>query len=158
MDRREFATLLPALLATTALLPDMADAQQANAPASPARGELPTIVSGVYPPGKGHGSNGHESFSFLAGMLTAGNIRLEMHESVQQPGAVHEPVGKHLHSEIWLVKEGVCELMTNGVTRTMKAGDVGICCAGDLHYIKNAGDTQCAYFVVTVGPPEPVQS
>jgi len=158
MNRREFATLLPALLATTALLPDAAGAQQTAAPAPPAKGELPTIVSGVYPPGKGHGSNGHESFSFLAGMLTAGNIRLEMHESVQQPGAVHEPVGKHLHSEIWLVKEGVCELMTNGVTRTMKAGDVGICCAGDLHYIKNAGDTQCAYFVVTMGPPEPVQS
>ena len=166
MDRRSFATLLPSLLAATALLPETALGQAAGDADHPVKGEptpgfgavkghLPTIVSGVYTPGKGHGSNGHESFSYLAGMLTAGNIRVEMHESVQQPGAVHEAIGKHLHNEIWYVKEGQCELMTNGVIRPMGAGDVGVCCAGDLHYIKNAGDTQCTYFVITVGPPEP---
>jgi mannose-6-phosphate isomerase-like protein (cupin superfamily) len=88
-------------------------------------------------------------------MLKAGNIRLEMHETHQEIGAVHEPVGKHLHSEIWLVREGICELTTNGVTRRMGPGDVGLCCAGDLHYVANAGNTPCTYFVVTVGPPEP---
>jgi quercetin dioxygenase-like cupin family protein len=143
MDRREFSVLLPALL--TALLPEGAAAQETS---------LPEIVSGVYPPGKQSGSNGHTSHRYLAGMLKAGNIQLEMHESMQEPGAVHEPVGKHLHNEIWLVREGLCELTTNGVSRMMKPGDVGICCAGDLHYIRNAGDTQCSYFVVTVGPPE----
>ena len=88
-------------------------------------------------------------------MLKAGNIRLEMHETHQEIGAVHEPTGKHLHSEIWYVREGTCELTTNGVTRRMGPGDVGLCCAGDLHYVANAGNTPCTYFVLTVGPPEP---
>jgi mannose-6-phosphate isomerase-like protein (cupin superfamily) len=88
-------------------------------------------------------------------MLTAGNIQIEMHETRQEPGAPHEPIGTHLHNEIWLVREGTCELMTNGVVRTMRAGDVGLCCAGDTHWVRNAGDTPCQYFVVTVGPPEP---
>ena len=97
---------------------------------------------------------GHSSASYLAGMLKAGNIRLEMHESTIQPGAEHEAVGTHLHSEIWLVREGTAELTTNGVARTMVAGDVGICCAGDKHYIANTSDKPVTYFVVTVGPPE----
>jgi mannose-6-phosphate isomerase-like protein (cupin superfamily) len=164
-SRRDFAALLPALLAATTLLPEAAQAQQdSDHPTrgeptlgfgKPKAGDLPIIVSGVYTPSQNGGMKaGHESHSYLAGMLKAGNIQIEMHESIQEPGAVHEPVGKHLHSEIWCVKEGVCELMTNGVIRTMHAGDVGICCAGDQHYIRNAGDTRCTYFVVTVGPPE----
>jgi mannose-6-phosphate isomerase-like protein (cupin superfamily) len=87
-------------------------------------------------------------------MLTAGNIQLEMHETIQEPGALHEPTDKHLHNEIWFVQKGTCELTINGVTRRMNPGDVGLVCAGDLHYIRNAGDTQCTYFVVTLGPPE----
>jgi mannose-6-phosphate isomerase-like protein (cupin superfamily) len=87
-------------------------------------------------------------------MLAAGNIRLEMHESVQQPGAPHEAVGTHKHSEIWLVQRGVGTLYLNGTQYKMEAGDVGLCCAGDEHWIANFGDTELAYFVVTVGPPE----
>ncbi len=77
-----------------------------------------------------------------------------MHETTQAVGAPHEPIGTHLHNELWLVREGTVELMTNGVTRKMVAGDVGICVAGDKHFIKNVGDTTAIYFVVTVGPPE----
>jgi mannose-6-phosphate isomerase-like protein (cupin superfamily) len=162
MDRRQFSALLPALLATSAFAQQNGDADHPTKSeptpgfGKPRSGDLPTIVSGVYTPSAGGGMKaGHESHSYLAGMLKAGNIQIEMHESIQEPGAVHEPVGTHLHSEIWCVKEGVCELMTNGVIRTMRAGDIGICCAGDTHYVKNAGDTRCTYFVVTVGPPEP---
>ncbi len=155
MDRREFATLFPALLAATTLLPETASAQQADSTSHPAKGQLPEIVSGVYPPGPATGSGGRIGHRYLAGMLKAGNIQIEMHETRQEPGTPHEAVGHHLHNEIWLVREGICELTTNGVTRRMVAGDVGICCAGDLHYVANAGDTPCSYFVVTVGPPEP---
>jgi quercetin dioxygenase-like cupin family protein len=45
-------------------------------------------------------------------------------------------------------------LTTNGVARTMVAGDVGICVAGDKHFIANTSDKPVTYFVVTVGPPE----
>jgi quercetin dioxygenase-like cupin family protein len=147
MDRREFATLLPALLACTALAPENALGQS---------GSLPMIESGVYKPTppKAGSQAGHTSSHYLNGMLKAGNIRLEMHESTIQVGATHEPVGTHLHSEIWLVREGTAELTTNGVARKMEAGDVGICVAGDKHFIANTGDAPVTYFVVTVGPPE----
>jgi mannose-6-phosphate isomerase-like protein (cupin superfamily) len=168
MDRREFATLLPALLAATALLPENMNAQQANMDhpvmgtptpgpltGEKPKGTLPELVSGVYTPGGGYGSlPKRKSHRYLIGMLKAGNIQIEIHETIQEVGALHEPTEKHLHNEIWLVKEGVCELTTNGVTRRMVAGDVGLCCAGDLHYVRNAGDTPCTYFVVTAGPPE----
>src|SRR5580704_2335338 len=134
MDRRVFAALLPALLAGSALAPEGVEAQTAAS--------LPTIESGVYKPtpAKAGSMAGHSSSRYLMGMLKAGNIRLEMHESTIEPGAEHEAVGTHLHSEIWLVREGTAQLSTNGVARTMVAGDVGICCAGDKHFIANTSD------------------
>jgi quercetin dioxygenase-like cupin family protein len=114
-----------------------------------------TLASGVFKPQPSKGMvGGHESHQFLTGMLTAGNIRLEMHESVQAPGAPHEAVGTHKHSEIWLVQRGTATLYLNGIEHTMEAGDVGLCCAGDEHWIANKGDAELAYFVVTAGPPE----
>jgi mannose-6-phosphate isomerase-like protein (cupin superfamily) len=169
MDRRPFTSLLPALIAVAASLPDAAGQTPAGTMDHPVMGQptlgpetsaepkgmLPEIVSGVYTPGAGYGSlPKRTSHRYLVGMLKAGDLQIEMHETIQEVGALHEPSEKHLHNEIWLVREGVCELTTNGVTRRMAAGDVGICCAGDYHYIRNAGDTQCTYFVVTVGPPE----
>jgi mannose-6-phosphate isomerase-like protein (cupin superfamily) len=119
------------------------------------RRPMAELTSGVFKPQPGRGMvGGHESHQFLAGMLKAGNIRLEMHESVQAPGAPHEAVGTHRHSEIWLVQRGTGTLYLNGVEHTMEAGDVGLCCAGDEHWIANKGDAELAYFVVTVGPPE----
>jgi len=174
LDRRQFAAMLPALIAAAALTPEAQAQQAAAAPSehpemdhpvhgeptpgfgAPAAGPLQELVSGVYAPSDPSGTApGRTSRHYLIGMLKAGNIRLEMHETHQEAGAVHEATGKHLHSEIWYVREGICELTTNGVTRRMGPGDVGLCCAGDLHYVANAGNTPCTYFVVTVGPPEP---
>jgi hypothetical protein len=105
MDRREFAGLVPALLAIAGTLTGSAEGQVAGQ-AGPTTGggaprALPELSSGVFKPQPGRGmQGGHESHQFLAGMLKAGNIRLEMHESVQQAGAPHEAVGTHKHAEI----------------------------------------------------------
>jgi mannose-6-phosphate isomerase-like protein (cupin superfamily) len=87
-------------------------------------------------------------------MLKAGNIRLEVHETTQEVGAPHEPIETHLHSEIWLVQQGTVELTVNGKAQRLKAGEMGLCVAGDRHYIQNVGETPATYFVVTLGPPE----
>jgi quercetin dioxygenase-like cupin family protein len=147
MDRREFASLLPVLLAASALVPESVEAQN---------GSVSAVESGVYKPtpAKAGSMAGHSSSRYVTGMLKAGDIRLEMHESTIEPGAQHEAVGTHLHSEIWLVREGTAELTTNGVAKTMADGDVGICVAGDKHFIANTSDKPVTYFVVTVGPPE----
>lgn len=132
MDRREFAALFPALLACSAAVPEVARAQS-----SPSA--LPFIESGVFPPAPPKSGKVKERVSrhYITGMLKAGNVRLEMHETTQAPGAPHEPIGTHLHNELWLVREGTVELMTNGVSRKMVAGDLGICIAGDERFIKN---------------------
>ncbi len=151
MNRREFSTLLPALLSVAALLPEAAEAQTAAAAAT----TLPPLKSGVYPPSAPSGSpTGRSSKRLVMGMLP-GNIRCEAHVTTIEPGTPHEAIGTHLHSEIWYVTEGTPTLMTNGVERLMNVGDLGICSAGDTHYIANYSKSRCSYFVITAGPPEP---
>jgi mannose-6-phosphate isomerase-like protein (cupin superfamily) len=83
------------------------------------------------------------------------NIRLEAHVTFLAPGAPPEKIDHHKHSEMWFMREGTATLMTAGTTRTLKAGDMGLCIAGDDHTITNASATEPAsYFVVSVGPPE----
>lgn len=148
MNRREFSALLPAFLSAAALLPEAA---QAQAPTS-----YPPLASGPYPPGREYVQQpGRNSHRFFAGMLPD-NIRSECHVTTIEPGTPHEPVGKHLHSEIWFVAEGTVSLNINGTEHVLNQGDVGLCAAGDLHYVTNIGKTRSTYFVITVGPPEPL--
>jgi mannose-6-phosphate isomerase-like protein (cupin superfamily) len=132
----------------TLLLGAAAGIGSAEAQGSAAAGSgssVKELKSGVFKPQPGRGmQKGHESHSFLSGMLKAGNIRLEMHESVQQPGAPHEAVGTHKHSEIWLIQRGTATLYLNGTEHKLEAGDVGLCCAGDEHWIANKGDSELA--------------
>jgi mannose-6-phosphate isomerase-like protein (cupin superfamily) len=151
MDRRTFSALLPMLFAAPAL----AAKAQAQTPASPAPAPLAKLVSGQYLPGEpSHPNSPRVSRSFLRGLLPD-NIRLESHLTVLAPGAPAEPIEHHKHSEMWFVREGTVTLMTAGITRTLKAGEMGLCIAGDDHSITNASKTEPAsYFVVSVGPPE----
>ena len=154
MNRREFSALLPMLLAAPALAP-VAEGQAA-APQSTAPHALAALSSGLYPPGPPTAppTATHISHHYILGMLPD-NIRLEAHDSWQAPGAPHEAIGHHKHSEIWCVRSGDADLMTAGVTRRLKAGDMGLCIAGDAHYIANASQTEpVSYLVLTVGPPE----
>jgi mannose-6-phosphate isomerase-like protein (cupin superfamily) len=154
MNRRDFSALLPMLLAAPALVP-MAEAQTGS-PAAAATASLPKLKSGQYVPGEASGNQRpvRTSHRFLMGMLPD-NIRLESHFTVLAPGAPPEPIEHHKHSEMWFIHEGTATLMTSGTTRTLKAGDMGLCVAGDDHYISNASKTEPAsYFVVSVGPPE----
>jgi hypothetical protein len=149
MNRREFSTLLPMLLAAPALGPSAQG--QAAAPHT-----LPTLASGQFPPGPPTAppTATHISHHYLQGMLPD-NIRLEAHDSWQAPGAPHEAIGHHKHSEIWFIRSGEADLMTAGVTRRLKAGDIGICIAGDGHFIANASQSEpVTYLVLTVGPLE----
>ena len=98
------------------------------------------LSSGTFSPGPSYGSLAKRvSHRYLIGMLLAGNIRLEMHETIQEPGALHEPVDTHKHNEIWLVQRGSAVLFINGVEHRMEAGDVGLVTAGDKHWVKECG-------------------
>ena len=151
MDRRDFSALLPMLLALPALAPE------ALAQAAPEHvAALPKLASGEYAMGEAYGSQRptRTSHRFLLGMLPD-NIRLEAHLTELAPGAPNEPIDHHKHSEMWFMREGTATLMTAGASRTLKAGDMGLCVAGDDHSTSNASKTEAAsYFVLSVGSPE----
>jgi mannose-6-phosphate isomerase-like protein (cupin superfamily) len=153
MNRREFSALLPLFVAAPALAAAEAQSAAPQTPAMPA--SLPKLASGQYVWGEAqHPQSPRVSHSFLRGMLPD-NIRLESHVTFLAPGAPAEPIEHHKHTEMWFVREGTVTLMTAGVTRTLKAGDMGLCIAGDDHFVTNASKTEPAsYFVVSVGPPE----
>jgi mannose-6-phosphate isomerase-like protein (cupin superfamily) len=146
MNRREFSAVLPLLVMAPPFCP--AESQTAAI--------LPRLESGQFPEAipRGPSATGRTQSRLLLGMLPD-NIRLESHVTTLAPGAPPEPIEHHKHTEMWLIREGAISLMTAGATRTIKAGDMGLCIAGNEHSVSNASKTEPAsYFVVTVGLPE----
>lgn len=158
MDRRVFTSLLPALLAGGTFV--SADGQQTSSQArgtgttksQPGRGAGP-LTSGPLRPGPAYGSLPKRvSHRYISGVLQNGHIALGMHETTQEVGAPHEPVDVQPHNEIFFVQRGVATLYINGIEYRLEAGDAGLVCAGDAHWVMNGGDTELSYLVVTLGP------
>jgi len=118
--------------------------------------QLPKLVSGRYPqiePANPQPSP-RVSMRFLMGMLPD-NIRLEAHFTHLAPGAPPEPIGARKYTEMFFIHEGAARLITEGVTRDLAVGEMGVCIAGGQFTIYNASQTEpTSYFAVTVGPPE----
>ena len=67
---------------------------------------------------------------------------------VERPTLAHH----HVHTEMWLIREGTVELTLNGKTQQLGPGSVGFVHSNEEHGIKNLGDTPASYFVVAIGP------
>jgi len=139
--RRELFSLLPAML-MPALLPFEASAEQD-----------PAIPSTMYPFEKlpVHTSNGTEGRHVLKGKLATGES-LEVHETTLAPGGAPHPPHRHVHSEMWLIRQGTVEITVNGASSQLGPGAVGFVHSNDEHGIKNVGATPASYFVVAIGP------
>ena len=77
---------------------------------------------------------------------------LEVHETTLPPGAMPHAAHRHVHSEMWLIREGTVQLTINSTSHVMGPGSVGFVHSNDEHAIKNVGTTPATYFVVAVGP------
>jgi mannose-6-phosphate isomerase-like protein (cupin superfamily) len=141
ITRRDLCSMLPAVL-LPAILPAQASAQQDK-----------SLPSEMYPFDKLtiSPSNGAQIRHVLKGQLATGES-LEVHETTLAPGGAPHPPHHHVHSEMWLIREGTVEIMVNGVSHRLGAGSVGFVRSNDEHGIKNVGDTPATYFVVAVGP------
>jgi len=87
----------------------------------------------------------------LKGKLATGES-LEAHETTLPPGGMPHPPHHHVHSEMWLIREGTVELTINGKGHVIGPGGLGFVHSNDEHGIKNIGSTAATYFVVAVGP------
>jgi quercetin dioxygenase-like cupin family protein len=85
------------------------------------------------------------------GRLATGES-VELHETTVAVGGAPHPPHRHLHSEMFLVREGTMEFTVNGKGYKMAPGSAGFASSNDEHGVKNAGDTPLTYFVVAVGP------
>ena len=95
--------------------------------------------------------NGSDIRSVLKGKLATGEA-LEVHETTLPPGGMPHAPHHHVHSEMWLIREGTVQLTINGTSHVMGPGSVGFVHSNDDHGIKNVGRTPAIYFVVAVGP------
>ena len=96
-------------------------------------------------------SNNAQFRPILKGKLATGES-LEAHETTLPPGGMPHAPHHHLHSEMWLIREGTVELTINGTGHVIGPGGLGFVHSNDEHGIKNIGTTPATYFVVAVGP------
>jgi quercetin dioxygenase-like cupin family protein len=139
--RRELFSMLPAALVPAILKSDGSSAEEHAMP------------SAVYPFDKLpiRTPNNAQIRGVLKGKLATGES-LEVHETTLLPGGAPHPPHHHVHSEMWLIREGTVELTINGTNYRLGAGSVGFVHSNDEHGIKNVGESPATYFVVAIGP------
>src|SRR3974390_638786 len=102
LTRRELCLVFP-----VALLPALLAAES---------GQQPTALpSSMYPFGElpVQASNGAQFRAVLKGKL-ATSESLEVHETTLPAGGAPHPPHQHVHSEMWLIREGTVEITVNG--------------------------------------------
>ena len=141
ITRREVCLLLPGALFSAVMRPEGMAAQDGSMPSA----MYPFEKLPIRTPNKA------EIRDVLKGKLATGES-LEVHETTLLPGGAPHPPHHHLHSEMWLIREGTVELTVNGTSYRLGPGSVGFVHSNDEHGIKNVGTTPATYFVVAVGP------
>lgn len=141
VTRRQLCSILPAVMLPAMVSPP-ASAEQDKA-----------MPSTIYPFEKlpVQTTNQAQIRPVLKGKLVTGES-LEVHETTLPPGGAPHAPHHHVHSEMWLIREGTVELTVNGTSYTIGPGSVGFVRSNDEHGIKNIGTTPAMYFVVAIGP------
>jgi quercetin dioxygenase-like cupin family protein len=96
-------------------------------------------------------ASGTETRHVLKGKLATGES-IETHETTLPPGVMPHPPHHHVHTEMFLLREGTLELTVNGTSYRLGPGTVGFVRSNEEHGVKNVGTTPANYFVVEIGP------
>ena len=144
--RREMCKMLPALLPLMSGLDASASADGALPSATFSFDKLPVQVAD------------HAEFRrIMKGKLATGEA-VEVHETTLPPNGFPHPPHQHVHSEMWLIREGTVELTINGKSHVVGAGGLGFVRSNEEHGIRNVGSTPASYYVVAIGPGADTQA
>jgi mannose-6-phosphate isomerase-like protein (cupin superfamily) len=145
VTRREWCAAIPAMLAPTVLF-------SASAPPE-AAAEGQVLPTAMYPFAKliPRATNAGVIRDVLKGKLATGES-VEVHETTLAPEAAPHPPHRHLHTEMWLIREGIVELTVEGKSTQMGPGSVGFVRSNEEHGIKNISTQPSTYYVVAIGP------
>lgn len=146
LNRREMCLLLPAILP----IASQSAGSQENSLNSGAfhYDQLPLHIA----------NNNAQIRMIMRGKLATGE-GIEVHETTLPPGgAPTVATHHHLHSEMWLVRDGTIELTVNGKAYPLGPGSVGFARSNDEHGIRNIGNTEATYFLIAVGPGAELQT
>ena len=142
LKRREMCSMLPAM-AIPAVLAGSVNAEEAKV--------LPSEMFPFEKMSPHKNGAAAEIRSVMKGKLATGES-IEVHQTTLVPGGMPHPPHRHIHSEMWLIREGTVELTVEGKSTQMGPGSVGFVHSNDEHGIKNVGNAPATYFVVAIGP------
>lgn len=144
ITRRQVVSALPAAFFLTAALPEFSMATEEQA------GGVP---SAVYPFDRlpVHESPHVTTRHILKGKLATGEA-VEVHETTLPAGGAPHPPHHHVHTEMWLIREGMVEITIEGKPRRIGAGSLAMVRSNEEHGITNPTDKPANYFVVAIGP------
>lgn len=95
-------------------------------------------------------ANGGWGRPVLHGTLPTGEF-VEVHETMLPPGQMPHPPHKHRNSEFVLIREGRVEYWgENGLREQAGPGDIVFSASNQQHGMKNIGNTNASYFVVSI--------
>ena len=83
---------------------------------------------------------------------TATVNQLEMHVGMLNPGEMSHPPHKHVNEELIILKEGMCETLSNGEWVKVEAGSVVFNASNSLHAFRNIGQWPATYHVINWSP------
>jgi mannose-6-phosphate isomerase-like protein (cupin superfamily) len=145
ISRREWFRSLPALALPAMIFPEAAGTS------SPEDGSLPSAAY-AFDKLPMRSPNNDQVRNVMKGKLDTGES-LEVHETTLPPGGMPHAAHHHVHSEMWLVREGTIEITVNNSKKfRLGPGDVGFVRSNEEHGVTNVGTTLATYFVVAVGP------
>jgi quercetin dioxygenase-like cupin family protein len=83
---------------------------------------------------------------------TATVDQLEMHVSTLNPGQMSHPPHRHVNEELIVLREGLCETLSNGEWVRVEAGSVVFNASNSLHGFRNVGPWPAVYHVINWSP------
>lgn len=85
---------------------------------------------------------------------THSGFLVEVHETDLPSGAMPHPPHRHIHEEMFLIREGTLTVTIDGRTSQIGPGSVAYVASNALHGIRNTGHRHAQYFVVALGRDE----